>query len=66
MFNLVGELRNRGGGAERAMVMVVELRWRLGFMFEVKLAWGGMGEVHPSLYKVVGGVRTKIRIGDKI
>jgi hypothetical protein len=25
--------------------------------FEVKLAWGCVGEVHPSLYRGVGGVR---------
>jgi hypothetical protein len=37
--------------------MVVKLRWRLGFMFEAKLAWGGVGEVHPNLDKGVGGVR---------
>jgi hypothetical protein len=36
---------------------VVELGWRLGFSFKVKLAWGGMGEVHLSLYRGVGGVR---------
>jgi hypothetical protein len=33
--------------------MVVELRWWLGFGFEAKLAWRGVGEVHPNLY---GGV----------
>jgi hypothetical protein len=37
--------------------MVVELGWRLGFSFKVKLAWGMCGEVHPSLYRGVGGVR---------
>jgi hypothetical protein len=36
---------------------VVGLGWRLGFGFERKLAWGCMGEVHPSLYRGVGGVR---------
>jgi hypothetical protein len=36
---------------------VVELGWQLGFGFEVKLAWGCMGEVHLSLYRAVGGVR---------
>jgi hypothetical protein len=36
---------------------VVELGWQLGFDFEVKLAWGDMGEVHPSLYRGVGGVQ---------
>jgi hypothetical protein len=35
---------------------VVELEWRLGFSFEGKLAWGCMGNVHPSLYRGVGGV----------
>jgi hypothetical protein len=37
--------------------MVVEFGWRLKFGFEGKLAWGCMGEVHPSLYRGVGGVR---------
>jgi hypothetical protein len=37
--------------------MVVELRWRLEIGFEAKLAWWGMGEVHPSLCRGVGGVR---------
>jgi hypothetical protein len=36
--------------------MVVELGQQLGFNFEVKLAWGCMWEVHPSLYRGVGGV----------
>jgi hypothetical protein len=36
--------------------MVVELEWQLGFGFEAKLAWRGMGEEHPSLYRGVGGV----------
>jgi hypothetical protein len=36
---------------------VVELGWQLGFGFEVKLAWGDVGEVHPSLCWVIGGVR---------
>jgi hypothetical protein len=31
-------------------------RWQLGFGFEVKLVWIGMGEVHPSLYRGMGGV----------
>jgi hypothetical protein len=31
-------------------------RWWLGFGFEVKLAWRDVGEMHPSLYKGVGGV----------
>jgi hypothetical protein len=38
-------------------VTVVELRWRLGFSFEVKLAWGCVGEVLLSLYRGVKGVR---------
>jgi hypothetical protein len=37
--------------------MVVELGLWLGFGFEVKLAWRSMGEVHPSLYRGVIGVR---------
>jgi hypothetical protein len=36
---------------------MVELGWRLGFSFEAKLAWGDMWEVHPSLYRGVGGVQ---------
>jgi hypothetical protein len=36
---------------------VVELGWQLGFGFEAKLTWGDVGEVHPSLYRGVGGVR---------
>jgi hypothetical protein len=34
-----------------------ELGWWLGFGFEVKLAWRGVGEVHPGLYRGVGGVQ---------
>jgi hypothetical protein len=56
-FNLEGGVWNRGGGGESAAATVVELRWRLGFGFEVKLAWGCVGEVHPSLYRGVRGVR---------
>jgi hypothetical protein len=37
--------------------MVVELGWRLGISFEGKLSWVCMGEVHPSLYRGVGGVQ---------
>jgi hypothetical protein len=33
---------------------VVELGWRIEFVFEVKLAWGCVGEVHLSLYRGVG------------
>jgi hypothetical protein len=36
---------------------VVELGWRLGFSFEEKLAWGDVEEVHPSLYRGMGGGR---------
>jgi hypothetical protein len=35
---------------------VLELGWQLGFGFEAKLTWGDVGEVHPSLYRGVGGV----------
>jgi hypothetical protein len=54
-FNLVGEVPNRGGCDEEAPAMVVELGWRLGFSFKAKLTWGCMGEMHPSLYRDVGG-----------
>jgi hypothetical protein len=43
--------------AARGTDNVVELGWRLGFSFESKLAWGCMGEMHPSLYRGVGGVQ---------
>jgi hypothetical protein len=43
--------------AARGTDDVVELGWQLGFGFEAKLTWGDMGEVHPSLYRCVGGVR---------
>jgi hypothetical protein len=56
-FNLVGGLWKRGGGDESAMATVVELRWWLGFSFEVKLASGCVGEVHPNLYRPVGRVQ---------
>jgi hypothetical protein len=36
---------------------MVELGWRIGFSFEGKLAWGCMEDVHPSLYRGIGGVR---------
>jgi hypothetical protein len=36
---------------------MVNLRWRLELDFEEGMAWGCMGEVHLSLYRVVGGVR---------
>jgi hypothetical protein len=64
---LVGELQNRGGGDERAMMMVVELRWRLGFSVEVKLALGCVGRctrAYIGMCKESG--RIKIRIRDKI
>jgi hypothetical protein len=34
-----------------------KLGWQLGFSFGATLAWGGMEEVHPNLYRGVGGVR---------
>jgi hypothetical protein len=37
--------------------MMVELGWRLELSFEGGLAWGCVGEVHPSLYRGVGGVQ---------
>jgi hypothetical protein len=40
----------------QAAATVVELGWRLEFGFERGLAWGCVGEVHPSLYRGVGGV----------
>jgi hypothetical protein len=43
--------------ALRAVATVAEHGWRLGFRFEVKLAWGDMGEVQSSLYRGVGGVQ---------
>jgi hypothetical protein len=36
---------------------VVEHGWQLGFGFEAKLMWGDVGEVHPSLYRGIGGVQ---------
>jgi hypothetical protein len=36
---------------------VVELGWWLELGFERGLAYGCVGEVHPSLYRGVGGVR---------
>jgi hypothetical protein len=50
-------LRKRVGGDEGQ-----QRRWwswggGYGFCFEVKLVWGGVVEVHPSLCRVVGGVR---------
>jgi hypothetical protein len=40
-----------------AATTVVELGWRLELGFDGGLAWGCVGEVHPSLYRGVGGVR---------
>jgi hypothetical protein len=51
-FNLEGGVWNRGGGGERVVAMVVELRWRLGFGFKVKLAWVCVRGVRPILYSV--------------
>jgi hypothetical protein len=34
---------------------VVELGWWLGFGFEAKLAWRGVGGA-PNLYRGVGGI----------
>jgi hypothetical protein len=56
-FNLERGLQKRSGGDERTMTTVVELGWQLVFMFGVKLAWRGMGEVNPILYRGVGVVR---------
>jgi hypothetical protein len=36
---------------------MVKLKWRLEIGFEGGLSWGCMGELHPSLYRGVGGVR---------
>jgi hypothetical protein len=47
----------QGWPRERAAMMVVELGWQLGFGLEAKLAWRCVGEVHPSLYVGVEGVR---------
>jgi hypothetical protein len=41
-------------------VIVVELRWRLGFHFEVKLVWRGVGEVCPTGDS--GGARVAARV----
>jgi hypothetical protein len=43
--------------AARSTGDVVEHRWQLGFGFDVKLAWGGVWEVHPSLYRGVEAVQ---------
>jgi hypothetical protein len=56
-FNLVEEVRNRGGVDEGARTTVVELGWWLGFGFKVKLAWGCVGQLHACLYRGVGVVQ---------
>jgi hypothetical protein len=44
----VAVMRGTGdGGGARVVAMV---------RFGAKLTWGDMGEVHPSLYRGVGGV----------
>jgi hypothetical protein len=43
--------------AARGSDNMVELGWKLGFGFEATLTWGDTGEVHPSLYRGIGGVR---------
>jgi hypothetical protein len=55
-FNLLGGVRNRCGDDEGAPTTVVELGWWLGFNFKAELVWGCVGEVHPNLYRGVGGV----------
>jgi hypothetical protein len=55
-FNWAKGLWKRGGGDERVVAMTRKLGWWLWFMFEAELVWGH-GEVHPSLYKGMGGVR---------
>jgi hypothetical protein len=55
-FNLMGGLWNMGGGGERHQRRGGT--WvAVGFSFERKLTWGCVREVHPSLYRGVGGVR---------
>jgi hypothetical protein len=39
------------------MMMVVKFGWRLGFSFEMKLAWGDAEGCAPTLYWGVGRVR---------
>jgi hypothetical protein len=39
------------------VAMMVELGWWLELSFEGGLARGCVGEVHPNLYRDVGGVR---------
>jgi hypothetical protein len=53
LFDLKGGLRNRGGGNDGQQIE---------FSFEGKLAWGCVGEVHPSLYRSVGGVGFELEI----
>jgi hypothetical protein len=54
-FNLKGGFWNRVT-AMTGTDDVVELRWRLGFNFEGKLAWGCVEEVQLNLYRGVGEV----------
>jgi hypothetical protein len=56
-FIWAGGLQRRGGGGERAAAMMMKLRWQLGFMFGQNWCMGDMVDVHPSLYRGVGGVR---------
>jgi hypothetical protein len=45
-----------GVAAARGTGDVVELGWQPGFGFEAKLTRGDVGEVHPCLYRGIGGV----------
>jgi hypothetical protein len=55
-FNLKGDFGTMVAAA-RGTGDVVELGWCLEFGFEEKLMWGDVGEVHPSLYRGIRGVR---------
>jgi hypothetical protein len=57
-FNLVGELRKRGGGDEGELVMEVELGWRHGDV------WGRCSRAYIGAWEE--SERIKNRIGDKI
>jgi hypothetical protein len=66
-FSLVGEVWNEDGGDEGAAMTMRKLGWRLGFMFGVKLAWGGMGRYTRAYIGVwYESGRIKIRVKDKI
>jgi hypothetical protein len=66
-FTMEGGVWNRGGGRERAAATVVELGWRLGLDFEVKLAWRCMGRCTQAYIGVWEESRwIKIRVRDKI